>query len=178
MPHRNQGPPHPENWRLVSVLARLEEALLTVLLLVMIVLACYQIALRWFTSGGLLWIDPLLRHLVLWGGLLGAVLATAKDNHISMDILSYLVGDRAKRWLKLAINLFSTIVCVFLFRATILFIKSEIAYGGSSLFGWASWVWNLIFPIAFALICLHFLIGAIASFRATFSPDRNGRTDA
>ena len=68
--------------RILAGIIKLEEALLSILLTAMIVLACYQIGLRWFTSGGLPWIDPLLRYLVLWSGLLGAVLATAKDNHI------------------------------------------------------------------------------------------------
>ena len=70
--------------RFVSVIIRTEEIILTIFLTSLILLACYQIGLRWFTSGGLFWIDPLLRYLVLWSGLLGAVLATAKNNHISL----------------------------------------------------------------------------------------------
>ncbi len=153
------------NLRGVRLLIRLEEAVLAALLSVIIVLACYQISLRWLTQGGLPWIDPLLRYLVLWGGLIGAALATARDNHISMDLIGYLLGDRARNWLGLLINIFSTVVAAFLVRATLLFIRSEYEYGGSGLLGLPTWVWNLIFPLAFTAICLHFLLNALESVR-------------
>ena len=41
--------------RILATIIRFEEVLLSVLLTTMILLACYQIGLRWFTSGGLLW---------------------------------------------------------------------------------------------------------------------------
>lgn len=151
--------------RTYVTIVKFEEMVLSVLLTVMILLACYQIALRWFTSGGVSWIDPLLRYLVLWSGLLGAVLATARDQHISMDAVSYLLHRRMKAWLELLTHCFCVVVSVFLFRATILFIRSEVEFGGSGLFGLATWIWYLIFPIAFFLILLHFTIDTIARLR-------------
>ena len=157
--------------RALSFLAQLEEALLTTLLMTMILLACYQIALRWFTSGGLPWIDPLLRYLVLWGGLLGAALATSKGKHISLDIISYLTHGRTKQFLNIITEAFSTIIALFLFRATLLFISSEIEFGGNGLFGFPTWVWNLIFPIAFGMICLQFAAATLLSIKELFSAD-------
>ena len=61
---------------LLALFDRVEEKMLCLLLAAMIVLACLQIFLRTAVSGGLLWIDPLLRYLVLWSGLLGAVAAS------------------------------------------------------------------------------------------------------
>lgn len=158
-------PPGPANLRGVQLLIRLEEALLTTLLTAIIGLACYQIGLRWLTQGGLPWIDPLLRYLVLWGGLIGAALATARNNHISMDLVGYLLGNRARNWLSLLINIFSTVVAAFLVRATLLFIRSEYEFGGPGLLGLPTWVWNLVFPLAFSAICLHFLLNALESVR-------------
>lgn len=149
--------------RTLNGIIKLEEVLLSILLTVMILLACYQIGLRWFTSGGLAWIDPLLRYLVLWSGLLGAVLATARDNHIALDAVSYLLQRQLKLWVHLLIDAFCVLVSVFLFRATLLFIKSEIEYGGPGLFGLDTWLWFLIFPIAFGMILLHFSIDAAAT---------------
>lgn len=151
--------------RTIVTIVKIEELVLSVLLTVMILLACYQIALRWFTSGGLLWIDPLLRYLVLWSGLLGATLATARNQHIAMDAVSYLLHRRMKAWLGLLTHCFCVVVSMFLFRATILFIRSEIEFGGSGLFGLATWVWYLIFPIAFGLILLHFTFDTIVRLR-------------
>lgn len=148
---------------------RLEELLLAVMLTVMILLACYQIGLRWFTSGGIAWIDPLLRYLVLWSGLLGAVLATARGEHISLDVVSYLLSERLKTWLSIITQCFSACIAFFLFRATLLFIRSEVEYGGTTLFHLPSWGWNLIFPIAFGLICFHFSIATLQALFQAFS---------
>lgn len=140
---------------------KLEQVLLTLLLTAMILLASFQIALRWLTSGGLVWIDPLLRYLVLWGGLVGAVFATAKGNHIALNVIDYLLTDRLKLWVKLGTHIFSAIVAGFLCRASILFIQSEIEFGGNSLFDVPTWIWNIIFPVAFGFICFHFVFGAL-----------------
>ncbi len=150
--------------KLKAVLNRVEmveQGLVTLILTLIIVLATYQIGLRWFTSGGLPWIDPLLRYSVLWGGLLGAVLATARAQHISLDVVSYLIPERAKPWLKFITLCFSTVVAGFLFRAAVLFMQSEIEFGGTSLFGLPSWILYLIFPISFAMISVHFILSAL-----------------
>jgi hypothetical protein len=75
-----------------ALLIKLEEWMLSAMLGAMILLACYQIGLRWFTAGGLSWIDPLVRYLVLWSGMMGAVLATARDQHITLDIAGFMVS--------------------------------------------------------------------------------------
>lgn len=147
-----------------AVLRRIEmveQGLVTLILTLIILLATYQIGLRWFTSGGLPWIDPLLRYCVLWGGLLGAVLATARAQHISLDVISYLIPDRMKRWLKLITLCFSAVIAGFLFRAAVLFLQSEIAFGSNSLFGLQSWILYLIFPISFGMISVHFILSAL-----------------
>ena len=151
--------------RLLNGIIKGEEVLLSLLLTAMILLACYQIGLRWFTSGGLPWIDPLLRYLVLWSGLLGAVLATARNNHIALDAISYLLQPRLKLIIHLLTDGFCVVVSFFLFRATLLFIRSEIDYGGPGLFAIDTWLWFLIFPIAFGMILLHFCIDAVVTVR-------------
>lgn len=139
-----------------SLKQRIEDGLLSLLLTSLIVLACLQIGLRTFFQSGLLWVDPLLRYLVLWCGLLGGVAATSRGKHICLD----LVGKRSPRirpYLVLGIDLFSFSVAAWLCWAGWLFLMSEMEYGASSLFGVPSWYWNLIFPLAFALMALNYL---------------------
>ena len=150
--------------KLKAVLNRVEiveQGLVALILTLIILLATYQIGLRWFTSGGLPWIDPLLRYSVLWGGLLGAVLATARAQHISLDVVSYLMPERVKPWLRLITLCFSAVVAGFLFQAALLFMQSEIEFGGNSLFGLPSWILYLIFPISFGMISVHFILSAL-----------------
>ena len=154
------SPAKPAN-SLAARLARAEKRLLGLFLMTMILLACIQIALRIFFSSGLPWADPLLRYLVIWTGLLGAARATSQGKHIAMDIVSFLAPPAMQRWLRILISLFSAAVAAALTWSSILFLKSEMQYGSSMLFNVPSWVWNLIFPIAFGLISFRFLITAL-----------------
>lgn len=137
--------------------ARLEEILLCLLLTAMIVLTCVQIALRIFFASGLLWADPLLRYLVLWSGLLGASMATSRNEHIALDLAGYLLPKQLLPLVQLVCHLFSFITSCFLTYAAILFLQSEIQFGSPGLLAIPSWGWNVIFPLAFGLIALRYL---------------------
>ena len=149
------------NW-----IARAEETVLSLFLTVMILLTCVQIILRTFFSSGLLWADPFLRYLVLWTGFLGAAMATSEGKHIAMDVIGYLLPQSMQSWLRIATNLFSAVVAGFLTWSAYLFIQSEIQFGNGSLLGIPSWVWGLIFPLAFALISIRFVMAAWGTARA------------
>lgn len=151
--------PRPAN-SLYSILARIEESILGLFLVIMILLACVQILLRAMFSSGLPWADPVLRYLVLWSGLLGAAMATSQGKHIALDLVSFLVPESLQTWLQVVTNLFSTIVAAFLTWAAYLFIRNEMEFGNTQLLSLPSWVWNLIFPMAFALITLRFFMAA------------------
>ncbi|MCK5783483.1 MAG: TRAP transporter small permease [Desulfobacterales bacterium] len=139
----------------------IEEMFLSLLLLVMILLAVVQIFMRVFFDSGLVWADPLLRHFVLWAGMLGAALATRYGNHITIDIFSHLLPDKGVLQLNLLLNLFAAVVCGFLTWSAFLFIKNEVAFGGGrELLGVPVWIFNLIFPFSFALMSGRFLAKA------------------
>jgi TRAP-type C4-dicarboxylate transport system permease small subunit len=160
--------PRPAN-NLFSILARFEESVLGIFLVIMILLACVQILLRTVFSSGLSWADPLLRYLVLWSGLLGAAMATSQGKHIALDIISFLVPKSLHAWLHVLTDLFSATVAAFLTWAAYLFIRSEMEFGNTQLLSIPSWVWNMIFPIAFVLITLRFLMAAWTTTRTIFS---------
>jgi TRAP-type C4-dicarboxylate transport system permease small subunit len=146
----------------------LTDGLLCLLLLAMIILACVQITLRTFFAGGFLWADPLLRYLVLWSGMLGAVVATREGKHISIDVIAYLAPEKIREWIHLAINLFSCVVAGILTWAAVIFVRNESLFGTGELLNIQSWKWNLIFPAAFGLIAFHFLIALLADILALF----------
>ncbi len=156
------------------LLERLEEVVLLLLIAAMIILACAQIALRDVWGGGLSWADPLLRVMVLWAGLLGAVVATKMDKHISIDLASHLLPKAIFRWLRVLRHVFATGVCVVLTWVAVAFVRQEAVQGsGQEMAGLASWQLNLVFPIAFAGIALRFLISSVRSLRAAL-PRKEG----
>lgn len=145
--------------KLTGLFHHLEEGVVVTMLLAMIVLTCVQVGLRTFFSSGLEWADSLLRYLVLWSGLLGAAICTRQGQHINIDLASRLLPAQWLRWLGVVLNLFSTLVCAGLTWSGYLFVRSEMEFGGdATLLGLAHWQLTLIFPLAFALIALRFLI--------------------
>ena len=135
----------------------LENIVLSLILVTMIVLACTQIFLRTFLSSGLLWADPVLRYLVLWSGLLGAVAATGQGKHIALDILSRKTPKTIAPWLSLVTHIFSCLVSGGLTWAGILFIQGELEFGSAGPLSQPLWLWNSIFPLAFCLITIKYL---------------------
>ena len=155
--------------------SRFEEVVLCLLLTAMILLSCVQIGLRTFTTGGLLWIDPLLRSLVLWSGLLGASMATARGEHIALDLAGYLLPEQGQPLVRLVCHLFSLVVSGLLTWAALLFLGNEIDYPTPGPLGLPSWVVFTIFPLAFGSITLRYLGHCARSARRLFSQPASTR---
>ncbi len=144
--------------RLLRLLDRGENLVLCLLLTAMILLACVQIILRTFFASGLLWADPLLRYLVLWCGLLGAVTATSQGKHIALDITGNLLPEKIEPWITFITYLFCTLAATGLTWAGWRFLQSEIEFGGSGPLSLPLWFWNSIFFVAFGCIALKYLL--------------------
>ena len=93
-----------------------EDFLLAAVLFVMLFLAITDIAMRLATGGSLIWIPPVLQVLVLWLGLLGALLASRSQEHIAIDVLSRFVGPFGKKICGISGSLFAAIVCSIVFH--------------------------------------------------------------
>ena len=147
----------PSDRRFIRVIDRTEDVLLSLVLLAMILIACTQIFLRTFLSSGLLWADPLLRYLVLWSGLLGAVAATGRGKHIALDIIGKKMPKTIAPWLALLTHIFCCLASAGLTWAGIIFIQGELEFASGGPLSLPLWFWNAIFPIAFGLIFLKYL---------------------
>lgn len=143
---------------ILGFLDQVEEWLLCLMLGAMIALACLQIFLRYVYSGGLLWIDPLLRYLVLWCGLIGALSATSQGKHIALDLTAGRLPAAIEPWLMLVTHLFSLLASAGLAWAGWLFLRGEIADGGLGPLELPLWWWNSIFPAVFSLMTLKYLL--------------------
>jgi TRAP-type C4-dicarboxylate transport system permease small subunit len=144
-----------------SIFNKIEGAVLIFLLLVMLFMAFGQVLLRNISSGGFVWGDVLLRHLVLWIGFLGAALATSGERHINIDILTRYLPKRLKGAVAALSNVFAAVVCFLLFRASLTFIKFEIANNNTIFSGIPSWYAEIIIPVGYGLLVFHFIVRAI-----------------
>lgn len=135
-----------------------EDSLLTLLLGLMISLGALQILQRNFFSTSFPWSDELLRLLVLWLGLVGAVAASRDDRHITIDILSRFLSEKNNLRLRLLLDLFTTIVCGVLAWHGVGFIRMEQEFGATALDGLPAWIFELIIPLAFGLIAWRYAV--------------------
>lgn len=153
-----------------------EETILCLLLAAMIIVACVQIFLRTFFSSGLLWADPLLRYLVLWCGLLGAVLATSQGKHIALDLTANRLSPRVRLWVTLISHMFCTLAAAGLTWAGWLFLRSEIEFASPGPLSLPTWFWNSIFPCAFGLITFKYILLLCMQVKAVLTSNQHGWT--
>lgn len=142
--------------RLLHYTNVVEDGLLVFLLAAMIIIATVQILLRNAWDTGFVWGEPLLRILVLWVGLLGAMVATRKDNHISIDILTRYLPTRGKHISSLLSNAFTLCVCAVLTYEGGRFVMQDQAAGIIAFSGLPAWWFELIIPVGFAVMSLRY----------------------
>jgi TRAP-type C4-dicarboxylate transport system permease small subunit len=140
------------------LLVKIETGLLVVFLSTMILLAFLQVMLRNFFGIGFLWADPLVRHLVIWVGFLGAAVATHEERHIGIDALTRFFSPRWKAAAHAATSLFAIVVCLFLADAAWVFLQDEKASGSDFMLNLPTWIALLVIPSGYVLMAVHFLV--------------------
>jgi TRAP-type C4-dicarboxylate transport system permease small subunit len=149
----------------------LEDGLLLALLAAMIALASGQIVLRNLFDLGFVWIDPLLRILVLWCGLIGAMVASRDNRHIRIDLLTHLLAKRARLGIQIFIGLFTVAVCAVIAWYGAQWVRLDFADGLTGQIGLPAWLPESIIPFAFAVIALRYLAHSWAWTRLWLDPN-------
>ena len=156
------------NARLTSWLARaerwgrwFESTLLTLLLSALILLASSQILLRNVFSSGLAWGYGLVRLLVLWLALLGAVAASRENKQIRIDLLSRSLSGIWQRVAWITTDLFTAIITGLLAWHSWRFVQESRLYGDTLLDDSPAWVFQLILPAGFLLICYRYVVRVV-----------------
>lgn len=141
---------------------RLERLVLGVLVAGMVGLAAVQIVLRNVWHTGLGWAEPLLGMALLWLTMLGALAATGRGRHLSIDLAEALLPRRASAGLARAMALFAAVVCVLLAWAAGRYVGFQRELDPSVLLGWPVWKYQRVIPTAFWLMALRFAVRVAA----------------
>lgn len=145
---------------------RIEDALLVVFLVALLALAASQITTRNLFDGGWIWGDQLVRVLVLWVGLLGAVVASRENYHLRVDILPRVLAHAARNALAVFTHLFTAAVCGLVSWHAARFVADERAFGATGIAGIPGWVLALVIPLAFGLMAMRHLAHSWRAVRA------------
>ncbi len=151
----------------LRALARMEDALLIGVLLLLMVLAASQIGLRNLGLPTLAWADPVLRSGVMWLALLGAAVATRERRQITVDVLTRALMGWPRRAAGFLTNAFAATVAALLAWQCYRFVRDEYQFGGAWLGDIPSWVPQLPMPLVFGLIALRYALFALNELRAT-----------
>lgn len=141
--------------------AKITGWILVTLLGLMIAMAFGQVALRNFFNTSLEWGDVFLRHLVLWVGFLGAVIATGQGRHLKIEIVRKLIGPRLRKIFFIITNIFAAIVCWYLLLAAFTFVQGEAEAQTILLLNLPTWYFVVIIPIGYGIIAFRFVVSVI-----------------
>lgn len=164
----NNEPPKTFLERCRTIIYRLEDSILVGLLLLMIVMAVLQIFLRNLFGGGIVWSEVLVRILVLWLGLIGAMVASRQGNHITIDIMERYLSGRAKKVVQCIIELFTALICLVVAYYSLQFVQMEFVDGSESFAKVPAWLCEAIIPFAFMVISLRYFLLSFINFKNVF----------
>jgi len=140
-------------------LERLETGAIALLVLAMVLLAGAQILLRNVFESGFAWADPLLRAMVLWAAMLGALAAARDDKHIGIDFVAHFVHGRTRRVLRAVGLLFAAGIAAGMAWYGIGLVRLDYS-GGNAVAGIPNWCIEAIIPVGFALMALRLAVRA------------------
>ncbi len=143
------------------VLQRLEEGVLATLLAAMIGFALWQMLARNFLDSGLLWGDALVRVLVIWVAMFGAMVGARNADHIRIDLLARLVPPAAKAGLNRFAHAFTSAVLLIFAWFAMGFVAIEYEAGELAFGAVPAWLCVSILPVGAAVMGLRYGLHAI-----------------
>ncbi|NOX08257.1 MAG: TRAP transporter small permease [Gammaproteobacteria bacterium] len=144
---------------LQKYLTKSEIILASSALLLLLGLSLAQIIARNLFATGFPMADTISRHMVIYIAFFGAILATEDQRHIKIDVLAAWLSSPWKARLFRPLHLIGSIICYLFTLAAIDFWYDGWNYAAPG----AEWIaaMNLIIPLGFGLLTLHFLLAAI-----------------
>lgn len=119
---------------------------------------------REVANEGVAWAQKASIILMIWGGIIGASLTSAKGGHLRPEIADKLWPESFKPFLKVLEHLVVTAFCVFMFYLALSHVVESKEMGDVHpvITGLPTWVIKLVFPLVFASMALRHFIFAIS----------------
>jgi len=145
-----------------TIIERISTYLAVTFLLGLVLLSFTQVVLRNVFSIAFNIIEVIIRNAVLWITFLGALLASVRGKHISIDVLPIILERRKHqktlKALNFLVNLIVTLIGLIFTYLSIKFIIMEIESGAYIGGLFPAWIAEIIIPIGFLLLSLTFFL--------------------
>ncbi len=151
--HSVAAAPEPATgWR--ALVRRIEDSILVVPLLALVVLPLIEIVLRRFHTG-ISGASAFVQHFTLIVGMLGGAIAARDRRLLSFSTLASFFKGKLKTIALVISSGTAAAITAFLCVASIQFVLSEKAAGGSLAYGIPLWIIELVLPLGFGLIAVR-----------------------
>ena len=147
--------------RLLRGLHFLEDSLLVSLVLGLLALAAYQVIARNFFGTGIVWGDGLLRVLVFWVTIVGAMMAARREEHIRIDAISRFLGPRSSKVVRRFSNAFTCVMCGLLAWYSYQFVLFEFQDGTLAFASVPAWVCESVLPVGAVILSLRYALRTV-----------------
>jgi TRAP-type C4-dicarboxylate transport system permease small subunit len=141
-------------------LYKIELFFMTLCLMVLLFFAFLQVILRNFFDTAIHWGDIFNRLMVLWIGMFAATTAAKMNRHLSLEVLTKFLPEKAKPISDLFVNLFVVFVAAMLTVSSYNFFQDQLMYESSDVLfeGFPIAYFSIIFPIGFGLITFRYFV--------------------
>jgi TRAP-type C4-dicarboxylate transport system permease small subunit len=144
----------------------LENTVLAVMTLALVLLAGGEIVGRWFDFGGTQ-TGVLVRYLVFWIAMVGALAAVRDGKHIQLDLLRSVLDAKHLAQLQRVADAGAAILCGAFAHFAWQMLLLEKDSGTTWLFGIPTYVCQAILPTVFALMAIRFALRVVFGLPAS-----------
>ncbi len=141
----------------LRIFYRVEDGALLLLVSMLVLLCCSQIAARNLGIDGLVWTENAIRMNVLWLAMFGALRASREQNHIRIDLLSHHASAATRKVAHFLSSLGCSILCGIAGWYSYRFVASEYGEGATAFLNIPVWLCEAIIPFALVLMAVRFL---------------------
>ena len=145
--------------RAVGGLSRALAVFATLLIIAAMLVVCQMILMRYVFRMATIWQTDFVVFSATAAMFLGAPYVLLKGGHVGVDVVEMMVGDVARRRLKLLGSLLGLAFCIIMLIAS--WIQFHDAWAGnwkhSSIWGPPLWIPLLALPVGFGVLCLQYL---------------------
>jgi TRAP-type C4-dicarboxylate transport system permease small subunit len=144
-----------DDWRPKTVLGAAEDVAASVALLAMVVLPLLEIVWRRTLGHGLPGSGPIVQHLTLWVGFMGAAMAARDGKLLALATGTFIPAGLWRRGADLLAAAFGACAAVLLAWGAYQMVLIERESGTTIGAEIPAWVAQLVLPVAFALIAIR-----------------------
>jgi TRAP-type C4-dicarboxylate transport system permease small subunit len=102
---------------------------------------------------------------VLWVAMLGAMVATRENNHISIDAISRYLPSRWQNYLATLTSVVASVICALVAWYSFEFVRFEYEDNTLAFAMVPNWICQSILPVGFGVMSLRFLVQIIKVWR-------------